>query len=73
MPPAVRGFVQQLGIPIVDTTQRSLAYLKEKGHKHYVGSPLTLSAEDPHPTLLVHGFWADAVFERLNELKWLPK
>jgi hypothetical protein len=38
-----------------------------------VGSPLTISAHDPHPSPMLHEWWAEAAFARLQELGWLPR
>lgn len=71
--PEAIAICEQLGVPIATPVQRTHRWLHDHGHPQLVGSPLTLSADDPHPAPLLHEWWADAVLQRLRELAWLPE
>ena len=47
-----------LGFPVLDVGEAEAAYMREHGILRYVGSPLTVSAEDPHPSPLSHALAA---------------
>jgi hypothetical protein len=64
---------EQLGVPMANPAARTQQWLHEQGDMPYLGSPLTLSAEDPHPSAMLHEWWAEAIVERLHELGWLPQ
>lgn len=68
LPPEQAAVCRDLGVPTVDVHARIDEWLRGGGD----GNALRLSASDPHPTPLVHGFWADAVAGKLRELGWMP-
>jgi hypothetical protein len=72
LPPAAEGIRRELGLPHVDLRERIGGWMRQHGNPPFVGSALTIDAEDPHPSALVHGWWAEAVFGKLVELQWLP-
>ena len=69
--PEALAICKELGVPCVQLRERIEQWLRENGHAQYHGSPLVISADDPHPTAILHGFWAEATFARLQELGWL--
>lgn len=69
----VRAVCDAIPLPVVQIGERVNRYLHDNGHAALLGSPLALSATDPHPTPMVHEWWAEAVFQRLSELGWLPR
>jgi hypothetical protein len=48
----------ELGLPILDFGKAEAAYMRAHGIAAYVGSVLTVSAQDPHPSPLSHGIAA---------------
>lgn len=73
MNPKAVEVCEQLGLPIVNPVARTRQWLHEHGDPPYVGSALTLDAKDPHPSPMLHGWWAEAILDRLRELDWLPR
>jgi hypothetical protein len=73
LPALVRACCDELGLPYVQIGQRVGAWLRDHGHSTHIGSPLTISGDDPHPTAIVHELWATAALETLRELEWLPR
>ena len=71
--PEAFAICSELGVPIVQLGDRVRTWLHENGHADYFESPLVLGNDDPHPTALLHGLWAEAAFARLQELGWLPR
>ncbi|MBX3462282.1 MAG: hypothetical protein KF830_03855 [Planctomycetes bacterium] len=71
--PEAIAVCEQLGVPIATPVLRLQQWLRDHGGLDYLGSPLTLSATDPHPSPLLHEMWADAALERMQELDWLPR
>jgi hypothetical protein len=71
--PLARAACEELGVPTAESNDRIDAWLREHGHAAYERSPLSLGPDDPHPTAIVHGMWADATLSRLVELGWLPQ
>ena len=47
-----------LGLPVVDAGEAEAAYMRAHGIDQYVGSALTVSAQDPHPSPVSHGLAA---------------
>ncbi|MFO1078321.1 MAG: SGNH/GDSL hydrolase family protein [Planctomycetota bacterium] len=72
LPPAAAACAE-FGLPIVELGPRVDAWLAEHHTQRYVGSPLTVAADDPHPSAIQHAMWAEAVYARLDELGWLPR
>jgi hypothetical protein len=72
MHPKAAAICQQLGVPVVNPAARIAQWLHEHGDPPYLGSPLTLSDQDPHPSAMLHAWWAEAIVARLRELDWLP-
>ncbi len=71
--PEAEAICAELGLPVATPVQRTQRWLHDHGYRDLVGSPLTLSADDPHPSALLHDWWAEAVFDRLRQLGWLPE
>lgn len=71
--PEAVAVCEDLGVPMATPLQRLLRWLEQHGGIDYLASPLVLAADDPHPSALLHEMWADAAFERLDELGWLPR
>jgi hypothetical protein len=71
--PEAKAVCAELGLPTVELADRIVRWLRERGDGDYYASALTLSANDPHPTAIVHGWWAEAVAAKLHELRWLPQ
>jgi hypothetical protein len=68
LPAAQAAVCRDLELPMLDLHARIDEWLRGGGDV----AALQLSAQDPHPTPLVHGWWADAVAAKLRELRWLP-
>ena len=73
MLPQAVAVCEDLGVPISSPLERLQQWLHEHGDIDYLASPLVLSERDPHPSAILHGMWADAAFERMRELDWLPR
>lgn len=71
--PEATAACEQLGVPMSNPLPRLEKWLKDHGIEAFLGSPLTLSAKDPHPSALLHEIWALAAFDRMRELGWLPE
>ena len=71
--PEAAAACRDLQVPTATVQRRVNAWLRANGHPRYLGSPLSLSADDPHPSAKLHEWWAEAVFEKLEELAWLPR
>lgn len=71
--PQIRDICNQVPVPFVEIGQRVNEWLTANGHKTLLGSPLAIAADDPHPTAMVHRWWAEAAFAKLEALGWLPK
>jgi hypothetical protein len=67
-----KAICTELQVPFVEQGKRIRAWMKERGLVEFQGSPLSVGPGDPHPSALVHGWWAEAVADRLAELGWLP-
>lgn len=48
----------ELGLPILDVGKAEAAYMRAHGIDAYVGSVMTVGAQDPHPSALSHGIAA---------------
>jgi lysophospholipase L1-like esterase len=70
--PPVRAVCEELAVPVADCAARIDGWLRERGVA-YLESELVLRADDPHPSPLLHDWWAEAVGERLRALRWLPE
>lgn len=73
LPEPVAAAVDAAGLPRVSIHDRISRYLHENDVHQYLGSAMTLSKTDPHPTAMVHDWWAEAVFAELERLGWLPE
>lgn len=69
----IRDVCNEVQVPFVDIGYRVNTWLKEHGHETLLGSPLTIDPKDPHPSPMVHTWWAEAAFAKLCELGWLPR
>lgn len=72
MRPEAESACEELGVPRANAWPQVQQWLREHGDIPYQGSPLTRSADDPHPSALLHTMWADAALARMQELGWLP-
>jgi len=71
--PQAKVICRDLDIPVVEVGDRITTWLRHEGNPTYVTSALTVPGDDPHPSAIVHDWWAEAVFTKLEELDWLPK
>lgn len=71
--PQIRDVCNDVKVPFVEIGYRVNSWLQEHGHPTLLGSPLTIDPKDPHPSPLVHTWWAEAAFAKLCELGWLPR
>jgi len=71
--PEALAICNELAVPFVQLGDRVRTWLRENGHADYFKSPLVLGKDDPHPTAILHGLWAEATLARLQELGWLPR
>ena len=68
LPSEVAAVCTELALPTVSIRPRIDAFLQGGGS----AAALQIAPDDPHPTAMVHGFWAEAVAAKLAELGWLP-
>jgi len=66
-PNYVKETCSLINIPIIETIQRINHFMESHGIEQYIGSVLTISKEDPHPSALGHGIIADCIFEYLKK------
>lgn len=66
-PDFVKEMCSRLKIPIIETVHKVRQNMDSLGIDQYVGSILTLSKEDPHPSALGHTIIADCIFEYLRD------
>ena len=71
--PTIRTVCDEVQVPYVEIGERVNAWLQQNGHTALLGSPLTIDPQDPHPSPVVHTWWAEAVFARIRDLGWLPR
>lgn len=64
--PLVEKTCQDLGLPLVCSWEPLHAHMKERGIANYLGSELSLSDKDPHPSSLNHEIHARNVFRVLE-------
>ena len=57
--------LDELGLEAVDGYPRVRAYLREEGLEDYLGSPLTVSTKDSHPSALHHRLIAQQLADHL--------
>lgn len=70
--PEAAAICAELGVPVATPVERTQRWLYDHGFADLRRSPLTLGDGDPHPSPLLHQWWAEAVHDRLRELGWLP-
>jgi hypothetical protein len=65
----LRAGCKEMGLPLIAPEPRILEYMKEHGItlKDYVGSELTVSPTDPHPTALHHGLQLEVLWAELTK------
>jgi hypothetical protein len=63
--PSVRELLAELGLAAAETGDAVERYRREHGIATYQGSVLTVSADDPHPSPIVHRLQAEAIYDRL--------
>ncbi|MCR9248260.1 MAG: SGNH/GDSL hydrolase family protein [bacterium] len=73
LPTEIGAILDDHGIAQVSLAGRIRSWLQEQGTNRLLGSALTISATDPHPTPMVHAWWAEAVAAKLAELGWLAR
>lgn len=61
-----RDTAQELGFPLVETGASVRAWARERGVSDIQRPPLTLTAEDPHPSAIGHAIIATVLEERLR-------
>jgi lysophospholipase L1-like esterase len=61
-----RDTAQELGFPLVETGESVRAWARERGLPDIQGPPLTVTAEDPHPSAIGHAIIATVLEERLR-------
>lgn len=66
-PENVASIVRANGFHVVETRAVIERFLTERGIEEIVGSPLTLSADDYHPSILGHEIIAGALLDGLKE------
>ena len=71
--PEIRAVCDELQVPVADIGVRVTSWLRDNGYDALLGSPMTIDPKDPHPSPLVHTWWAEAAFNKLDELGWLPR
>jgi hypothetical protein len=69
VPHEVLAGCKELGLPLMAAGPRVAQYMKEHGiaEDDYVGSVLTCSKQDPHPTALHHGLQFEALWAALSQ------
>jgi lysophospholipase L1-like esterase len=72
-PEDIVSVVRANGFHSVDTRPAIERFLKERGIEELLGSPLTLSENDYHPSVLGHKLIAEVLFEGLKEQGLLAK
>lgn len=71
--PEAAAICAELGVPTATPVERTQRWLHDHGFPDLTRSPLTLGGGDPHPSAMLHQWWAEAVHDRLLELGWLPQ
>jgi lysophospholipase L1-like esterase len=51
----------EIGLPVLDVGAAEAAYMRARGIDRYIGSPLTVSARDAHPSPISHALAAAAI------------
>ncbi len=72
-PEYAKKICSQTEIPTIETVHRINNIMKTQGIEHYMGSILTISKEDPHPSSFGHRIIADCIFEYLKKSGFIKK
>jgi hypothetical protein len=73
LPDHVAATCRELGVPVASLEPRIAQWLAAQGDTAAARAALCLSADDPHPTAMVHGFWGELIAAKFRELGWLPR
>ncbi len=65
-PDYVRETCARLEIPLVETIQKINEIMEAQGIQDYLGSVLTISERDPHPSPMGHAVIAECIYEHLD-------
>lgn len=63
----LKDMLRDLDLPILEAGDVLKEYMSKHGIKEYVGSPLTVSNEDPHPSALGHTILAGILYDYLKD------
>lgn len=66
--PLVRELCDELEVPLILGSEVSARYRAQHGLRRHVGSPLTISESDPHPSALFHRLLGEHYADRLIRL-----
>ena len=67
IPDVLKDVLKNLNIPILEAFPSLETYMITHGIKEYMGSPLTVSKHDGHPSALAHTILADVLYNYLQE------
>jgi hypothetical protein len=70
-PEDVKEILRELDLPMLESGHAFTEYLHRHGIKEYVGSPLSVGLQDPHPSALGHIIMADTLYNYLKDSKML--
>jgi len=66
-PGFVKAILEGLDLPILEAGDTFTIYMSNHGIKEYMGSPLTVSDQDPHPSALGHTILANVLYNYLRD------
>jgi hypothetical protein len=66
-PRVIKEILRELDFPMLEAGDAFTIFMAEHGIKEYVGSPLTVSDRDPHPSALGHTILADVLYNYLKD------
>ncbi len=72
-PDFVRETCAQIKVPIIETIQRITQFMESDGIEDYLGSVLTRSVGDPHPSAIGHRIIAECILEYLETSSLISK
>jgi hypothetical protein len=70
-PEDVKEILRGLDLPMLESGYAFTEYLLKHDIKEYVGSPLSISIQDPHPSALGHTLMAEVLFNYLKDSEML--
>ncbi len=68
-----REICTTLGIPVIDGLPMRHQYMKRHGIQEYLGSELTISESDEHPSKLQHHLLAELLVDKIEKWGWLEQ